>query len=1359
MGDERDERAARRKAIEEAQQQKNQAAASPAAAAVARASIAETTDPNSVQSYAGIEATHASTVASAAFDEAVKRSQQQSLAPQLPKRPTPSANAAPRAQLTSPSASETEADMEAAIAAFLSSNNPVNKILKDLAAKGESAFTDPGFESQHALFMSDWFDDADVSRWAPTAKKWVWRRLSDWIEQEHGQQAVLFDATLSPDDIKQGALSDCYYLSSLATLTLRQDLFWKVFVTTNASSAGIYVFQFNKNGRWVQVVVDDLVPFESVSVFGVDGKPKRITRPAFVSCHEPSEMWAVLAEKAYAKLHHSYQAIENGYVDAALVDLTGGVGERWNWDDDDTIKEQLRDGTLWMRLVKAFQYGYLLGCGSPEGADDSEANASKWGIIQSHAYSILAVAQVDSLQLLQLRNPWGRKEWTGDWADSSPLWAQSGGRRLVAKLGIGDVEQKDDGKFWIAWEDFTVHFNELYICKVFSQQLWPERGDFTSLWTHATQTVQFAVTPLSDAPTTIVLALEQDDVRGDLTRLELWFPSITLTVYDSLGLPVDVDAVPATARLLAHSTCEDRAASVELVLTRKPALGVDALPSPQMQARARKRLQRALDAAGSDAGGAAGAGAAGAAGSVASVGGALAGVLQKASQSGAAMKKEKAAPAAAASATTGTKAKLRGKGSAPPLPSAAEVPVSPASAPALARSETSQFAFLAGALNEQARAVERERLRARNANNALDSKDTAEAAAGGGELADNEPDVAWGRAETVIPSLGALAEAGNLSIASSEADVIRPAVPSNENLDDNKADSDADAEESVGLAKKSKSRRREKLGVGPVMVDTSMLAAPDSPATLARKAAAAAAAAATQAAESALAAASAAPAQAPAPSAPPAAAPIPAPKPPAQRAQSKAQAQPAQSPAPPQSEAVKRLGGLGLIGGGGSSTTSSLRRLAPNKPGSASSVTGAGRPGGMPAGSRGRAAQHNALATVASLSGNGAANPAAAAVVAPPPVFFTPRASVRAAAAHSHSTAHSQSSRAARAQSAGVSAAAAASVMGANAALLMPRRSALFGGGSAWDRSRARQSIIATQTSASASAISEVAAEQDSQSSNDQRSARKAAKGDGPGDSDPEEKDEDDEDDEYYTAGIAPGLLGPGGKPDSPMSISRSSLRLNAFYGSNTDDHSDDGAGNDNGGTESNHSAALPRTLATNANYNGGHLGGNGARNTVKWAEDSPGKVRTAHRAQQQRFNLFSHQQSFLDADNSPMNDNYDRNNAGSGPAADLNSAFDENADLFQQQQPQRGDGPLAAPPVPPSASRPAAASAASAKSAAAAAEEEESDCEPDDTLDCFDPVAAYRPYTVVATVVLHPVRKQQVVFSRFPLNMHIISP
>jgi hypothetical protein len=49
------------------------------------------------------------------------------------------------------------------------------------------------------------------------------------------------------------------------------------------------------------------------------------------------------------------------------------------------------------------------------------------GLVDAHAYSLIKVAEVkifgkETAKLLQIRNPWGKHEWTGDWSDKSSLW-------------------------------------------------------------------------------------------------------------------------------------------------------------------------------------------------------------------------------------------------------------------------------------------------------------------------------------------------------------------------------------------------------------------------------------------------------------------------------------------------------------------------------------------------------------------------------------------------------------------------------------------------------------------------------------------------------------------------------------------------------------------------------------------------------------------------------------------------------------------------------------------------------------------------------------------------------------------------
>jgi len=73
---------------------------------------------------------------------------------------------------------------------------------------------------------------------------------------------------------------------------------------------------------------------------------------------EQNEFWVPLIEKAYAKLHGSYEVkqysiqsnffkkIMQGHIVDALVDLTGYTAEKYDLSDPD-VKAMVADGRLW----------------------------------------------------------------------------------------------------------------------------------------------------------------------------------------------------------------------------------------------------------------------------------------------------------------------------------------------------------------------------------------------------------------------------------------------------------------------------------------------------------------------------------------------------------------------------------------------------------------------------------------------------------------------------------------------------------------------------------------------------------------------------------------------------------------------------------------------------------------------------------------------------------------------------------------------------------------------------------------------------------------------------------------------------
>ncbi|KAJ1072661.1 hypothetical protein K5549_011887 [Capra hircus] len=200
---------------------------------------------------------------------------------------------------------------------------------------------------------------------------------------------------------------NCWFLAAAASLTLYPRLLSRVVPPGQGFQhgyAGVFHFQLWQFGRWVDVVVDDRLPV-------CEGKLM------FVRSDQRNEFWAPLLEKAYAKLHGSYEVMRGGHMNEAFVDFTGGVGEVLYLK-----KDTPNPPGLFSILRRALAKESLVGATAL--SDRGEYRTGD-GLVKGHAYSVTGTHKVSlgftKVRLLRLRNPWGRVEWNGAWSDRMEL--------------------------------------------------------------------------------------------------------------------------------------------------------------------------------------------------------------------------------------------------------------------------------------------------------------------------------------------------------------------------------------------------------------------------------------------------------------------------------------------------------------------------------------------------------------------------------------------------------------------------------------------------------------------------------------------------------------------------------------------------------------------------------------------------------------------------------------------------------------------------------------------------------------------------------------------------------------------------
>ncbi|XP_007908857.2 calpain-3 isoform X5 [Callorhinchus milii] len=352
--------------------------------------------------------------------------------------------------------------------------------LKAECVRSSSLYQDPEFPA----------DDSSLFATQPLPFTLKWMRPPEICENP---QFIIGGA--SRTDICQGDLGDCWFLAAIACLTLNEKLLYRVIPKDQSFTdnyAGIFHFQFWRFGDWVDVIIDDRLPTYNNQL-------------VFTKSAERNEFWSALLEKAYAKVHGSYEALKGGNTTEAMEDFTGGVTE--------FIEIKTAPRELFKIMRKANQRGSLMGCSIEDGisfgegmtpqsqiqrflarnvrpADQGESGAraqsqgqptdlptrgyvpvlfetrTASGLVKGHAYSVTGLEEVtyknQKIKIVRLRNPWGQVEWTGPWSDSSREWA---GIEKPDKQRLQHLK-KEDGEFWMSFDDFKKSFTKLEICNL-----------------------------------------------------------------------------------------------------------------------------------------------------------------------------------------------------------------------------------------------------------------------------------------------------------------------------------------------------------------------------------------------------------------------------------------------------------------------------------------------------------------------------------------------------------------------------------------------------------------------------------------------------------------------------------------------------------------------------------------------------------------------------------------------------------------------------------------------------------------------------------------------------------------------------
>lgn len=353
----------------------------------------------------------------------------------------------------------TVSTLSTSVSSILFDESPFG-VLNETCAKYQACFVDPQFPHEPSSVQR-----APIGEYGVTS----WRRAAALFPQ-----ATLFPE-LNPvpmplrEPTRRSSLS--WLFSCIAEVCDSDDV--RAMVTSGSGSGGanplgLYCVRFFIDGAFRYVVVDDFLPIN------INGEP------AFAS-PQNNFLWPCIVEKAFAKLHGSYQALDlqlamkhplERRVSCAtsMCDLCGGVGisrdlhhEEFNAEDWwNTLLDLHCNQQTSLLATTARETPSTTGTATTTAGAAASSRPASRGIVSAMAYRVLHVRAINGFRLLQLYCPWAETTWSGEWSPKSHLWEQY--PDIAQAL---DARNSKPGSFWIPYSLFLQHFAAMHLCRRF----------------------------------------------------------------------------------------------------------------------------------------------------------------------------------------------------------------------------------------------------------------------------------------------------------------------------------------------------------------------------------------------------------------------------------------------------------------------------------------------------------------------------------------------------------------------------------------------------------------------------------------------------------------------------------------------------------------------------------------------------------------------------------------------------------------------------------------------------------------------------------------------------------------------------